>query len=391
MMWSADLEGFVLFLVRRRGLESGSAAALLSYIERRGFELLCSRFFSRGDRAHHLPQLANFSWLGDCSRFAPEEIAGAVAAFNPRPRPPFPRQSRALAGVADAFVADALVPQFLCAGIPEKELACSLLATPDSRRAWAVAGTLMQDELGSIEAAIDRIRNLWRTPEPVIRDLTGFGRRAKVELIDYQGQWAVRKTFRPSQRRFLEREVFARKHLDSIKAMPGLLAHGENWLITPYYADVLCLRTNDGLLPLRFVKEAFAASRAICQAGYLLLDFTPANILVDKREGLKLIDLEFLQPVDQQSPSLPARYGLGGVPPAFRGDLPIGPVPSYERDWQPRVGLSLQSLLDDSLPVQHLRRTVFRLAGLRRRLACGVRVPRKSAGALEASLPHRSA
>jgi hypothetical protein len=113
-----------------------------------------------------------------------------------------------------------------------------------------------------------------------------------------------------------------------------------------------------------------------------LIDAKPQNFLLDPRRGLALVDLEFCHRYEGTPPPFEANYSFAGVPDGFTGDVPFGLV-SYEARWEPFVGLSQQSLLDDPVWLQHLRRTAFRarvVAGQPRRLARSVRDRVRSAG-----------
>jgi hypothetical protein len=133
-------------------------------------------------------------------------------------------------------------------------------------------------------------------------------------------------------------------------------------VIYPYYEDVLRFDRSSGkLLPLGVAKQAIQALRRVYDAGFALIDAHPENILVDRREGLKLMDFEFIYSYGRKPSSFERSYDIGGCPDDFDGDLPIGGPTSYARDWQPYVGLSLDSLLHDPAWLQHLKRFVHYL------------------------------
>ena len=119
-------------------------------------------------------------------------------------------------------------------------------------------------------------------------------------------------------------------------------------------------------------KQAIAALRKVYEAGYAIVDASIDNLLVDRREGLKLFDFEFCYRYPVKPPRFEDSYDIAGLPADFRGDQPIQGGNSYDRNWRPYIGLSLASLLHDPAWLQHLKRTsLFRCALLPVRAATG--------------------
>src|SRR5439155_11249962 len=154
----------------------------------------------------------------------------------------------------------------------------------------------MPEALVDLDAQIARIKTGFRTDEPVLLQLSNYRRRAKTEVIQHGDQLAVKKTFKPHQRSYCQREAWAMSHLSqTVPAIPPLLGTDGESVIYPYYEDALKFRRSTGrLLPLAVAKQAIAALRAVYDAGYALIDAHPENVIVDRQHGLKLIDFEFL-------------------------------------------------------------------------------------------------
>jgi hypothetical protein len=257
-------------------------------------------------------------------------------------------------------------------------LAAHLAAVIDPGRAWRQIERLMPAALPTLSTGLASAIQSYRTPEPVVRSLTFGSMRAKTELVEYGDGVAVRKTYRPSQKRFCEREVRARLALKHIPAIPETLAYGENWTLTPYYESDVNLDTRAGnlhLIPLRYARQVFESVRALHQEGYYLLDLGPGNVLVDRVRGVKFIDLEYIQKYSETVPPLSRSYTIANVPEEFQGDRPPAWewIPTtYDRVWLPRIGLPFESLLDDPSAVQHLKRARYQVrrgaAALARRI-----------------------
>jgi hypothetical protein len=139
-----------------------------------------------------------------------------------------------------------------------------------------------------------------------------------------------------------------------------LIERGETWLMIPFYDDVLRYRRSSGkLLPLNVSKQAIGALREIYDAGYAVIDASIDNLLVDRREGLKLFDFEFSHRYQVQPENFEQSFDVTGCPVDYSGDLPIQGGNSYDRNWKPYIGLTLNSLMYDSRRVQLAKRAVY--------------------------------
>jgi len=77
--------------------------------------------------------------------------------------------------------------------------------------------------------------------------------------------------------------------------------------------------------------------------GYEPIDFSPQNMIFDERDGLKVIDFEFLQKGRAVTENLMGNYAWSHPPADFVGDYPVvcrenGP---YRRTWLKRTGIPL--------------------------------------------------
>lgn len=216
-----------------------------------------------------------------------------------------------------------------------------------------------------------------RFPFPVVRFLApdAPARRARVALVDHPVHGhSVCKVYRPGAIRFFERELFARVELSDLPEVPGLLDHGDNWLVTPFYKDdgrqvmrALPFRDhfrNEVQLKPEVTRALARFARGLHERGLFVLDLTTENLYSDPSAGLKVIDLEFLQKYEGPVPALSACYTFRGVPARFkdRYDEPLE-VPLTEtvgnQVFHPAVsGLSYRALLRRERPGDDLRRTV---------------------------------
>lgn len=182
-------------------------------------------------------------------------------------------------------------------------------------------------------------------PYPIIKDLSSFRARAKVELIDFQGQLAVKKTYKPGKSAFFKREIFAYESLSSLCGyIPPLLAKGNSYFIIPYYKNKLAdfsetesfafLREQGlGLQILEFMKFLY-------QNGYALIDLRLANIIVTEDHQLKVIDYEYLYKYSKLPETFEKSLNMKGTDSSFDGDTPRGyqhPGYNYRNYWSRSV------------------------------------------------------
>jgi hypothetical protein len=196
-------------------------------------------------------------------------------------------------------------------------------------------------DLSAIEQRLKETAAAVAPHYPVIRELPGHRRRARVDLVLQDGREAVCKTYRPGRERFLQREILARKLSKDLPEVCPLLEYGENHLLLPAYKDVLD-RTRS--LPFFILARTRAVVRHFRSLGYELIDFKPKNILLDSREGMKIIDFEFLQPGHEKTSALKGAYCWYSIPDTFDGDVPAGRSSrrsNYYLNWFPATALPL--------------------------------------------------
>jgi hypothetical protein len=205
-------------------------------------------------------------------------------------------------------------------------------------------------------ALVQRLVDECAFPYPVLRSLSAQARRAQVAVIDHPVHGpSVCKVFRPGAARFFERELRARTEFAALPEMPELLDRGDNWLVSPLYADdgshVLRVLPGPGDVQLRpQASRALARFAAdLHERDSFLLDLSTLNLLSDPVAGLKVIDLEFLQDYAGPPPALIDSYTFRGVPAgSTQYDLP-------QRKWlTDRVGNAAFHPAVTGLPVAAL-------------------------------------
>lgn len=217
----------------------------------------------------------------------------------------------------------------------------------DAAQALEYLKTMVPEQVGKIREAALSNDAAFRTPYPVLADLSKEVCRAKVELVDFHGTEAICKTFRPGRERYLAREVKARELGASLPEVSRLLEAGPHYLVFERYANcmerILSPRapfSHHGLLPIWIIERVRAVILHYRRLGYECIDLNPQDLIYDPCQGLKIIDFEFLQPGSNTIKTLKGNYAWYAVPSLFTGDLPP-PVrqSSYRKCWFPYTGL----------------------------------------------------
>ena len=199
-------------------------------------------------------------------------------------------------------------------------------SSDDEIEALEYIRAVVPEVLGEVEEKIKKWDEDYHTKEKVIKDISENKRRAKVEIIDFEGQKAVKKTYKAGKERFLNRERYVYGELSKeCGFIPELLDSGDNYIVIPYYETLRFSgneRTKNKMLK-KYKKEIYDISEFFYNKGYALIDFHPGNLLITKN-GLKVIDFEFLYRYENLPESSKKAFDLLGFPNDFNGDKPYG-------------------------------------------------------------------
>lgn len=261
-----------------------------------------------------------------------------------------------------------------------KQERCNLVEmTSSAKQALQYLKNVVPQQVDKIQQTARHYNAAFRTPYPVLADLSKQVCRAKVELVDFHGTEAICKTFRPGRERYLEREVRARELGASLPEVSRLLEVGPHYLVFERYANrmerILSPRapfSPHGLLPIWAIERVREVILHYRRLGYECIDLNPQDLIYDPCQGLKIIDFEFLQPGPNEIETLKGNYAWYAVPSRFTGDLPVSAQQSsYGERWFPYTGLP-RSLCLNALPrpvlavVRSVALVPLTLGGLRR-------------------------
>lgn len=355
-----------VFLVRERAVDALGLERVVEVLERHGFEVLLQQELDPAAAARCATQLRGGNWGPGPMPVSGGAPAAVVVCAHYGPRPPedelrakYPRLSN-----MDVLDAKLALRALVEAEVGPGERFNPVHSSDDAGEAWEYVDQAVPERTEALRRQVEHLRAEFRTEVPVLAVLSS-GRRAKVEVVQGEDGPVVRKTFTPGSRRFLEREIFARRQLaGELPAVPELLDHGPSWFTSPYYRDLLQDVWRSGrLVDLPVVREMVEVLRRLHDLGFDVLDAKPQNFVLDPDRGLKLVDLEFLHRHEGGSPPFRDSWCFVAPPPEFVGDVPLTDF-DYDRRWRRFTGLRLSALIDGSPAQQRAGRAAFQLSPL---------------------------
>ncbi len=363
------LSGITVFLIRE--CELAYLDTLLKLLDHYGFNVLCSVPIESGQ------QQALAQWvLDDGQEQGNFASSGSPPVFLLVVQDVHPVPVKRMSSDSPNLRLPTIRATFSATLSPEESKAeqqSPIHCSRDADQAFKYLKTLVPEQIGKIREAALSNDAAFRTPYPVLADLSKEVCRAKVELVDFHGTEAICKTFRPGRERYLEREVKARELGASLPEVSRLLEVGTHYLVFERYANcmerILSPRapfSNHGLLPIWAIERVRAVILHYRSLGYECIDLNPHDLIYDPCQGLKIIDFEFLQPGSDEIKTLKGNYAWYAVPSIFTGDLPPSArQSSYRQCWFPYTGLP-RTLCLSELPRPLLALVPLTLDGLRR-------------------------
>lgn len=360
------LKGLTIFFIRQKALDYGVEQVIIDSLSKEGFNILDARIMTTEESLRVKNEIRGGNWGkgpwpqsgGDPSMIL---VTLDLIPFQPNiedlVKQPQLSNGRITVKSKIRDIINKLLPA---------EQHCNILHSSDNeQQAWEYLQIALPQECANTKKKVQDLFDVFETDYPVKKILTRLGRRAKIELIEYRNQLAIKKTFRPDCEKYFERELFVCQSFgEECSKIPELIDYGSNYLIFKYYKDTLLFEDRQNrMLPLAIVKQAMQTLDYFRNKGYAIIDFQPSNIILDRNTGLKILDFEFLYQYKEKPDSLQHCYELLGIPEDFDGDKPdFGPKMSYQKRWEPYVGLSLESLLNDSLWMQYIKRINYGLS-----------------------------
>jgi hypothetical protein len=344
----AVFDGLAVFFVRERAVPW--LDQIVRLLEKDGFEILERRDL----KAHEASRIADGIRGGNWAR-GPWPVSGGKPATVLVAYDCFPRMEEVPedpANVANTRIqrTKKRIRNVIVSLLPKGKQFNGLHSSDLPQEALEFLDLVDPELRDRIHAPAAQIIDKTKTPYPIVDRLGGNSRRAKVEVIRYKSGLAVCKVFRPNALRFLRRELLARKLLPNKGEIAPILESGENYVIMKYYKNddtqLSYFRPLFGarwFIPVSAIQRSAELIRSFRRLGYEPIDFSPQNMIFDERDGLKVIDFEFLQKGRAVTENLMGNYAWSYPPADFVGDYPVvcRENDPYRRTWLKRTGIPL--------------------------------------------------
>ena len=329
-------EGLVCFVIREKIVDAGLLKDVLRFVQKEGFAILQTLKIDEGliNVFSKLVRGGNWNqgpWPSNAG--SPSAI---IVAFDILPVKPDPDDHKQHPGLTNKrILSKTEIRKNINKLLPNESEWCNGIHSSDNEIQAVEYLTLAGLNKEIILESITKIRNDFKTQYPVLKVLSCYSRRAKIELISYMGARAIQKTFKPSCESFLNNEIEAYTIFKDVKEVPNLLEVGKNYIVTSYIEGSKPLGNR---IDIRTLQRCLNLLRRIYDRGYSLLDFKPSNFLVDKNKNIHLIDFEFLHKYDKKPPFLEC-FDLIGPPTNI--DLlnrPIVKIPKNKKQFDVKWG-----------------------------------------------------
>ena len=358
--------GIAAFFLRQRAVQAGFKDIILESLQDNGFEALLVIDLEPAQGLEAATAFRGGDWGAGPYKVSGGPPAVLAVTVDLLPLPPGEKQLAMHPSCDNAKIIKAKLAarDIISNRLPPAERYNALHSTDNSAQAWRVVRLLLPGQEQALRAKADQMRHDFAT-EGAIKDLSRHGRRAKVELIEFDGDLAVRKTFRSTALRFMEREIEVLTALSPLRAeFPKLLGRGSNHIIVEYVGEGehLPVQSKGGRpnpLPLAKVRQLASVLKTCLGQGFDPLDLRAPGNISFTASGMKLIDYELWRQCD---PNIKPEESLclRGVPPTDderpRGIRCISEP--YRVGWFPYTLLSIESFLHDPAWLQHVKRSI---------------------------------
>ena len=304
-------KGLVCFIAREKIIEHGLLDELKKYIQKEGFTILKEKKIEEPYKIKFIQKVRGGNW-----NQGPWPVSGGfpeviIVALDVYPVEPTADDMAKHPGITNKRIINKTeIRDFINQCLPDESKWFNGIHSSDNEIQAVEYLTLAGLDENEIYTEIAKHKKAFSTEYPVINVLSQYSKRAKVELISFNGKKAVKKTFKPMCERFLANEIEAYKLFNGKLPIPELLETGDNYIITSYIEGSKPLGYKIGINTL---KKCLNILRQLYETGYSLLDFKPGNFLLDSNDNLYLIDFEFLYKYDVK-PSFLNCYDLAGIP-----------------------------------------------------------------------------
>jgi len=344
---SCDIRGgeVQVFVLRTKAIEEGMLSCFFEILSKLGIEELESIFLEKRKKDICSNKMRGGRWDKGPYLYSGGFPALIIVAFDFHPSPPNTNLKANYARVTNKRTLT-VKQKFRERLMEEKFIKGNYngLHTADNEQeAFEYISIADNSLVNKIKLRSEFNRESYKTQMPVLKVLSK-GRRSKVELVKINDNVAVKKTFRPSAKRFLERERFIFREISKeLNFVPPLIDDGDYYIIMPFYENILKNKTHKEVIDIlkKYKANIYKVIYEMWQRGLAYINFTPGNVIISPNGDFICIDFEFVYQYQNIPDRLKDAYEISGVPKNFKGDLPRDfdyRNSSFLQVWQPWIG-----------------------------------------------------
>ena len=339
-------EGLVCFVIREKIVEAGLLEDVEKFIQKEGFAVIRIIRIDESLKNVFTKQVRGGNWNQGPWPSNAGEPSVIIVAFDVLPIKPESRDHKQHPGLTNKrILSKNRIRKSLNKLLPDKSDWCNGIHSSDNEIQAVEYLTLAGLDRDTVYNEILKYKKDFETQYPVLKVLSCYSRRAKIELISYKGGKAIQKTFKPNCEVFLSNEIEAYTIFGDMIEVPELLETGKNYVITSYIEGSKPLGHR---IDISTLKRCLNLLHKIYDRGYSLLDFKPSNFLIDKDKNIHLIDFEFLHKYTNKLSFLEC-YDLVGAPDDI--DLLYKPIiknskgkKQFDVKWKSFTGIRYEEL-----------------------------------------------
>ena len=363
--------GLSAFLIRERAVTEGHLDEIVDRLDRVGFSILAVDYLD--DRARR--RLARTTRGGNWGP-GPWPVSGGppaaiVVVFDVAPLEPTAWQQKQHPLLANARLLEKpRIRLDINRRLPKDERYNMLHSADHGSRGLEYVETWDGDQTAAVLRQIRDCHRRFTTDMPVL-DVGPTDHLAKREVVEFRGRRALKKTFRPGKREFLEREVeAARRFAWRRPEFLPVLERGDNYLIYPCTDGRPAGAGGDGrLLSIDVARQVVDLLRFVYEQGFALINAGPSKLRFDPGSGLTIVDTSYLYEYETRPETFEQSFDIDGIPPRFDAPVPPGldaASSGYQNVWRPVIGLDFRLVSDGDVALRdRLRRLPY--AARRRR------------------------
>jgi len=209
-------------------------------------------------------------------------------------------------------------------------------------------------ELNNIENETHRLKKKIKPRGKIIESLSQRGVRKLVFLVEYKGGVYVEKVAKPGYESYIKSELDAITRLQPLmKSIPEVIETGRNYTIFKKYHDSYDYMHHK-IISLKQAKEIVEIIKSLYNHNYFFGDLHHGNFVIDDKEGIKLIDLEYMYEYDKKPDKFVEAYEFTGIPRSLKWY--DGPRAGYNRNLKKVIGVNYQDLIYKKNIELHIKR-----------------------------------